>query len=491
MTRASATAVLPPGYDVPLTILVGAVERGSQRPLEALAGRLARRLGHDVVAWGQATPLEKILDAIQERIEGGTVRLVVLPLALGPADRVHGAVIELVAAVRDRWPGVCVHRGAAPSPDDVARILGDRAREATAGLSRDRASTAGTVVLLAAAGGASPARNAELARLARLVYEAHRFVEVGYAFLDPTPPTVGESIVRWHRLGARALVLVPCTLFAGAERRRIGEEARRASRGPSIQVAVARTVSPHPALIGALVRRHLEALQDGAVGGVGTAGSAPYVRPELLLALRHAHRHDAGPLAELEARMAAMLPPRYQDAGATVSAAPMGAAPLQRDPDGAVAWDRVWQGFCELALAGGPPHRGSLLEAAPREEVLANPSRQAEVLQELARGIRAITQLDVILDGPPGWIGVVCHSESMAIWLLRAIVVENVIARREGVVLYLPAGPGFTLDGEIKNVVTAVAKTHHYWIEHVTGTPPPGLRGPLETRRDRNRASEM
>ena len=106
--------------------------------------------------------------------------------------------------------------------------------------------------------------------------------------------------------------------------------------------------------------------------------------------------------------------------------------------------------------------------------MLAHPSRQAEVLQELARGIRATTRLDVLLDGPPGWIGVVCQSEAMAIWLLRAIVVENVIARREGAVLYLPAGPGFSLEGEIKNVVTALAKTHHYWIEHVTLAP----RGP-------------
>jgi len=29
------------------------------------------------------------------------------------------------------------------------------------------------------------------------------------------------------------------------------------------------------------------------------------------------------------------------------------------------------EGFCELALAGGPPHRGTLLEAPLREEVLA------------------------------------------------------------------------------------------------------------------------
>jgi sirohydrochlorin cobaltochelatase len=54
----------------------------------------------------------------------------------------------------------------------------------------------------------------------------------------------------------------------------------------------------------------------------------------------------------------------------------------------------------------------------------------------------------------------------MAIWLMRAIVVENIMVRREGAVLCLPVGCRFTLEGEIKNVVTVVAKTYHYWREH-------------------------
>jgi sirohydrochlorin cobaltochelatase len=192
------------------------------------------------------------------------------------------------------------------------------------------------------------------------------------------------------------------------------------------------------------------------------------VNPALLHVLRGAHSHDVGPLAGLEARMAAMLPPRYREPGVTVNPAPMDGAGLQLDADGTVAWDRIWQGFCELALAGGPPHRGALLEPASREDVLADPTRYAEVVSECRRGIRMVTGLDV-LDGPPGWIGVVCASEEMAVWLMRAIVVENVLARREGPMLYLPVGPRFTLGGEIKSVVTAVAKTHHYWIQHVRG----------------------
>jgi sirohydrochlorin cobaltochelatase len=60
----------------------------------------------------------------------------------------------------------------------------------------------------------------------------------------------------------------------------------------------------------------------------------------------------------------------------------------------------------------------------------------------------------------------------MALWLLRAIVVENVTVRREGTILYLPAGPDFKLENEIKNVITVVAKTNHYWQEHLQSTEP-------------------
>jgi sirohydrochlorin cobaltochelatase len=160
-----------------------------------------------------------------------------------------------------------------------------------------------------------------------------------------------------------------------------------------------------------------------------------------------------------------ILPPHYQGETA-VSAAPMGAADLKFDAEGRVAWDTMWADFCDLALAGGPPHRGTLLEPVSTEAVRADPQGYAQVIAEIERGLRMITGLDVITDAAPGWIGLVCPDEAMALWMLRAIVVENVSVRREGQVLYLPAAPTFRLEYEIKNVVTVVAKTHHYWTEH-------------------------
>lgn len=162
-----------------------------------------------------------------------------------------------------------------------------------------------------------------------------------------------------------------------------------------------------------------------------------------------------------------MLPPRYQDPDLKVSAAPMGAAALLYDDNGNVAWDEIWTGYCELALAGGPPHRGTLLEPISPDEIAGMPEQYAHVMQEIERGLRLVTGLPTMRSDTPGWVGMVCDSEDMALWLLRATIVENVTVRREGVVLWFPAGPNFRLEREIKNIITVVAKTNHYWQEHI------------------------
>lgn len=184
---------------------------------------------------------------------------------------------------------------------------------------------------------------------------------------------------------------------------------------------------------------------------------------EVVIHVDPAYQYEA---ADVEAKIAAsgILPPRYQNT--IPSAAPMGAAALKLDADGNADWNEIWTDFCDLAIAGGPSHRGTLLEPVNPETVLADPEGYERVFRELERGIRMVTGLEVIRSESPGWIGMQCDNQEMALWLLRAIVVENVSVRREDRVLYFPAGPNFRLEKEIKNVITVIAKTTHYWKEH-------------------------
>jgi sirohydrochlorin cobaltochelatase len=156
-------------------------------------------------------------------------------------------------------------------------------------------------------------------------------------------------------------------------------------------------------------------------------------------------------------------------------AAPMAPAPMRYTDDGQVDWGNMWDSFCALALDGGPPHRGTVLQADERSDA-ESPAYQ-EVLAEITRGVAEVCGLQA-LAAEPGWLAVRCDSAAMARWLSEAIVAENVAARHEGATLLLPAGQHFRLKGEIKNVVTAIAKTSHYWRDHL----PAAAKGALEAQ---------
>ena len=144
----------------------------------------------------------------------------------------------------------------------------------------------------------------------------------------------------------------------------------------------------------------------------------------------------------------------------------MASAPFVWRRDGRPDWAAMWTTFCDLALHGGPPQRGAL-QALRGPSVGDRAARSApEIAAELRRGIEETTGLGVEA-AEPGWIAITCASPRMAAWLCAAIILENVDARAEGPRLLVPAGPAFTLEDQVKSVVTVVAKTHHYWREHL------------------------
>jgi hypothetical protein len=146
-------------------------------------------------------------------------------------------------------------------------------------------------------------------------------------------------------------------------------------------------------------------------------------------------------------------------------AAPMAAAPFVWRADGRPDWGSMWTSFCDLALHGGPPHRGS--EQALRG---ADAGSDLAIVAEIRRGIWETTGL-FAEPHSPGWLAVTCESRAMAEWLAAAIVLENVEARVEADRLLLPAGPRFRLENEVKSIVTVVAKTHHYGAMHAAIAP--------------------
>jgi sirohydrochlorin cobaltochelatase len=176
---------------------------------------------------------------------------------------------------------------------------------------------------------------------------------------------------------------------------------------------------------------------------------------------------DPGTLDALEVRLRTILPEQYQDCIEDVQPVSMGSASLKYGNDGKVAWNDIWRTFCDLAMAGGPPHKGTLLEPGSPADIAAQIDRYRDVVAEICRGVTMVTGLAAEPSSMPGRVRVDCASYGMAGWLVRAIVMENVSAHCEGSLIDLPAGPGYRVEKEIKNVITVTAKTCHYWLEHM------------------------
>jgi hypothetical protein len=187
-------------------------------------------------------------------------------------------------------------------------------------------------------------------------------------------------------------------------------------------------------------------------------------------ALQHGHcvwriggRERDREFESLQHHIQQTLPAEYSNSREPVSPRSMGSAKLSSDEFGQVAWGEIWTSFCDLAIAGGPPHRGRLLEAVDRTQVEMDLDRYHLVVREIRRGIEEASGLKTLESEAVGWVGIECEDEDMAAWMLRAIIAENVMVRREGRNLFVPAGPQFAVKREIKNVITTLAKTVRYW----------------------------
>src|SRR5688572_32953575 len=172
-------------------------------------------------------------------------------------------------------------------------------------------------------------------------------------------------------------------------------------------------------------------------------------------------------LAALDVRLRILLPEEYQDSYEDVQPVSMGSAGLKYGTDGKVAWNDMWATFCDLAMAGGPPHKGTFLEPGARAAIEAQGEPYQQVMDEVRRGIELVTEMPADPSPHAGWVRVECYSTEMAGGLLRAIVMENVAAHADGVMLDLPVAPHFRVEKEIKNVITVIAKTCHYWLGHM------------------------
>ncbi|MBA2388684.1 MAG: sirohydrochlorin chelatase [Geodermatophilaceae bacterium] len=133
---------------------------------------------------------------------------VVVPFLLSAATHSKGDIPGSIAAARTRHPGLTVSYGRVLGPHPLLlEALEQRLVEA--GVPADAA------LVLAGTGSADPDANANVARMARLLWEVRRSAPVEVAFATGTTPTVTEALSRLRRLGHRKVAVAAYFLSPG------------------------------------------------------------------------------------------------------------------------------------------------------------------------------------------------------------------------------------------------------------------------------------
>lgn len=211
-------------------------------------------------------------EGIEALVAGGATSVVAVPLVLLGAGHMKDDGPAALHRARERHPGVVFryarHLGIHPT---ILALAETRVREAVgaggpSGLSGDTPDPGGVSVILVGRGSSDPDANADLAKVARLVWDGRGFAAVEAAFVSLTPPSVPDALERCRRLGARRVVVVPYFLFTGVLVDRIGEQARDWARShPDVDVTVGPYLGPVAPVADVVLERYSEALAGGAV----------------------------------------------------------------------------------------------------------------------------------------------------------------------------------------------------------------------------------
>ncbi|MET7752723.1 uroporphyrinogen-III C-methyltransferase [Micromonospora sp. NPDC005367] len=199
-----------------------------------------------------------LTDAVGALVRRGHRKLVALPLVLTAAGHGKGDIPAAMAREQDRHPGLAYSYGRPLGPHPALHeVLEQRVDEALA--SADRA---GTWVALIGRGSTDPDANAEVAKVARLLWEGRGYVGVEPGFISLAEPSVPAVLDRVRRLGARRIVVAPYFLFAGALPDRIvAQSATYAAAHPDLDVRVADLIGDCDPLADLVLERYAEALR--------------------------------------------------------------------------------------------------------------------------------------------------------------------------------------------------------------------------------------
>jgi sirohydrochlorin cobaltochelatase len=236
-------------------VLLG-VAHGSRDPLSQdvvralLAGTADLRAGLRVADAYVDNASPSVRVALRALVGDGVRDVVVLPLLLTPASHSKTDVAASVQAGRLAHPGVRLRYGRPLGPHPVlVDVVARRLAEAGAGEAAP--------VVLVAGGALDPDANAQVAAMARLLWEGRRWPSVDIAFASTTRPTVPEALERLRALGHDRVAVARYFLGPGHLPRLVEQQARSVA---GVDVVVSAPLGSAAELSGLLLERYDEVL---------------------------------------------------------------------------------------------------------------------------------------------------------------------------------------------------------------------------------------
>jgi sirohydrochlorin cobaltochelatase len=200
-----------------------------------------------------APPLK---DAVEDLVGAGHRHLAAVPLVLVSAGHAKGDIPGAMRREQTRHVGLTYAYGRPLGPHPtLLDAVAARVDEALAGRPR-----AGTAVVLVGRGSTDPDANAEVHKVARLLWEGRGYDFVETAFVSLAWPGVPDALERARRLGARRIVVAPYFLFPGVLPDRVAHQTAGFGEGhPDLDVRTAAVIGDCTPLARVVAERYEEA----------------------------------------------------------------------------------------------------------------------------------------------------------------------------------------------------------------------------------------
>jgi len=242
----------------------GSRRERSNEQVRELAADLEGRLGLPV----DAGFLELAAPAIEEALSGlsGVVsEITVVQLSLFAASHVKNDVPLAIERARETNPDLIINNGAHLGIHPaIVDLLDDRAATVESELGVDRTDD-DVAVVLCARGSSDPDANADVHKLARLLYEGRAFSRVEASFIGVTEPLLSETLHTVAKGRPDAVVVVPYMLGDGVLTGRIRDGAAEFDEEyPYVEAGAGDPLGTDPRLLDVLADRW-QAARTGAV----------------------------------------------------------------------------------------------------------------------------------------------------------------------------------------------------------------------------------